>query len=1701
MKSFSCVGATPQQQPRVTFRTDRLGPITWASITSIRPKGRALPDAGPHDNHAAINNTNATPQYQTDGVSGGAFAFNKNTGSGFKAPNVSGTLDLDDFSAGVWIKGLQDDAQDWAGYWAMGTDSGGDIRLVANNANPPRAFVEGGDDSNGIWAYTWDTTPTKMETGVWKHVFFSSTGGKAKIYLNGVFQEAKDIQDSSTVTEIMLGKRRDANAAGAVQDEMTFHKIARHERWIDAAYKSQVPGNTFVNMTNLAGPPYFDDTTTEIFAKKNVAMTAFTPTALGGGTIAYTAAGLPPGVSINSSTGQITGTTDEIGASTFTVTASGTNAAGANRTASKTYTLKVSDPDAYPFRLPLTLAGYTGSSTLTQFPVLVELNSSITGFTYNSFASTTGGDLRFYAADGEELPYEVETWDPTGTSRVWVRSGSISGTNTVITAAWGDSTQTTAPSYVSDGSTWSNGYHGAWHFQDLIGSTLADSGSKNYHGTGVGGPTIAAGQVGNSISFDGTDDFVNFGKDAGNPGSVFTVTFWTKISGGDNNPRLFGNKSQSAGTVGWEIYKGTNANRLYYRGSGNTSRNKVMLSSGSWNDGNWVHIALRVNGGSLRWFADGADKGGSTGAEVVVNTTSDLRMGDTEHNTHFIQARFDEVRISNVARTNDWIKASYDNQKSTGTRLVSYGSVVGPRIITSPLVSTATVGTAYSYNTTAVGTNSNTTYTIFNLPGGLQFTPGNGQVTGTPTTAGVFPVSLVVNYDDDDGSVTDSDSNPDQIGSIFPPENSGDRPQVILTLTVNATAPTVTSTAASSVQATSASFNGNVTSTGGDSPIIRVYYGTSDGGSTATSWSKVKEIGRKGQGAFGEVIGDLIPSTAYHYRMRAYNSADTDGVWASSSQTFTTGSSSLPVVNNGSVLNATGTAATFKAGVTAVGAGTINLGSTNFTATRYPNLKLWLDANDSSTIFTGLTYGTGSASPSNNTFIGSWGDKSGTEHHAEVYQTANGNRPKYYSADMNSKPTVKFDGSNDRLIVKNGRSDFQGWDKVSVFMVYEDWGTSANWRRVIGCGESDGGGWCLLWRSATQSTFRLIGTSATDDSTINGTRSGIHLVSMSYDGASRTFTLDGTSTTFTDTGAIPVLSTGDMVIGASGRSVGTPGGVSKMKLSELLVFRDGISATDVQKIEGYLAHKWGVTNKLTSGHPYTASAPTFADPISAVDMTLFWGTNDGGTNPTLWENEVNLGRYFKEQVDVNGFNAFGYQSTYRNESYLKDVETLRAVTADQTMDFQGNPLRGNAQDFRNAEFIPLGLINDSDGDGIIENYMTLFLARFKAPTNGSYVFKLDQRDDRHAFWLDKDQDGVFEGGTATAGSSGNEMLKGDSNVNYNGNMDAVTLTAGQEYLVAHAHLNYGGNGGSRLRLTLPGGSEKTVNVNSADHNGMFLIKGLSDGRLNSQQNLLEANASNLVSGNTYYYRIRGTNSQGTDWADSTASFVSENALDASTGTVTFNTNGPKPTWSSTGGQGGSGQLVTTSYTDASQNTISYTVAKYDFDRINIGDGASVTLTGTNPIFINVAGDATILADLDANGSDGTNAAGVQLGKLGGGYGGHKWNSATWGAGSGPSHLLSADSFQSAGAPFKGWGNLDATTFTGGQEPGGGSYGGVGGRPEAVGGQAQFDTLGAFGKVYGDADLTNLFGGSGGGEETIDKVVLVQERSRSYPPAP
>ena len=127
---------------------------------------------------------------------------------------------------------------------------------------------------------------------------------------------------------------------------------------------------------------------------------------------------------------------------------------------------------------------------------------------------------------------------------------------------------------------------------------------------------------------------------------------------------------------------------------------------------------------SIKFYIDGVETGYSSGYTTMPATGDylDVRLGN-DHSSRRLNGSMDEARISSVGRSGDWIKAAYDNQKSSSD-FVARGAVSGPRIVTSSLAVTATVGTSFAYNTTAVGTPSS--YTILNLPGGLAFAPTNG---------------------------------------------------------------------------------------------------------------------------------------------------------------------------------------------------------------------------------------------------------------------------------------------------------------------------------------------------------------------------------------------------------------------------------------------------------------------------------------------------------------------------------------------------------------------------------------------------------------------------------------------------------------------------------------------------------------------------------------------------------------------------------------------------------------------------------------------------------------------------------------------------------------------------------------------------------------------------------------------------------------
>ena len=64
-----------------------------------------------------------------------------------------------------------------------------------------------------------------------------------------------------------------------------------------------------------------------------------------------------------------------------------------------------------------------------------------------------------------------------------------------------------------------------------------------------------------------------------------------------------------------------------------------------------------------------------------------------------------------------------------------------------------------------------------------------------------------------------------------------------------------------------------------------------------------------------------------------------------------------------------------------------------------------------------------------------------------------------------------------------------------------------------------------------------------------------------------------------------------VVANLGGKWLDTTGGTYNGALAEL-IFVDGVMSTfDRQKMEGYLAWKWGLEGSLPSGHPYEFSPP------------------------------------------------------------------------------------------------------------------------------------------------------------------------------------------------------------------------------------------------------------------------------------------------------------------------------------------------------------------------------------------------------------------------------------------------------------------------------------------------------------------------------
>ncbi len=117
----------------------------------------------------------------------------------------------------------------------------------------------------------------------------------------------------------------------------------------------------------------------------------------------------------------------------------------------------------------------------------------------------------------------------------------------------------------------------------------------------------------------------------------------------------------------------------------------------------------------------------------------------------------------------------------------------------------------------------------------------------------------------------------------------------VLNFTTAVGPPSVINLAASDVGATSATLRAEVADTGGDPPIVTLYYGTTDGGTDAGAWAEAALLGPMSGPVSVSIVG-LAQNSTYFFRAFVANAAGT--AWAPSSASFTTPVAALPTVVN-----------------------------------------------------------------------------------------------------------------------------------------------------------------------------------------------------------------------------------------------------------------------------------------------------------------------------------------------------------------------------------------------------------------------------------------------------------------------------------------------------------------------------------------------------------------------------------------------------------------------------------------------------------------------------------------------------------------------------------------------------------------------------------------------------------------------------------
>jgi len=374
-------------------------------------------------------------------------------------------------------------------------------------------------------------------------------------------------------------------------------------------------------------------------------------------------------------------------------------------------------------RVKLTIDNTDIDATLSNFPILLYLGSSSGRLADNIifiFNEVGANKLKIAVttADGTTQCYvEVEKWrydsgiPANSKAWLWVKVPSISATVDTDLYLYYDNTKADNTAYVGDPEStpamavWDANFKGVYHLKDKTTSTVADSGSFDHDGAklSANNPLEATGKIDKGQDF--SSDWINLGTTVDfRFTGAFTLECWIKM----NVINVWENfiSSQNAQTGNGYAFQNNGAGKISLLHYGLTPSSYTSL--GSVVVATWYHVVGVYDGSNLRVYINGVQDNSVavTGSLTVSDRPCYLGvLADYPPYREWMNGIIDEGRLSNVARTAAWTKATYETGRD---HLLDWGSEETPN--TAPTNGAGSIMNIEILRPNAVGDEQNIAY-------------------------------------------------------------------------------------------------------------------------------------------------------------------------------------------------------------------------------------------------------------------------------------------------------------------------------------------------------------------------------------------------------------------------------------------------------------------------------------------------------------------------------------------------------------------------------------------------------------------------------------------------------------------------------------------------------------------------------------------------------------------------------------------------------------------------------------------------------------------------------------------------------------------------------------------------------------------------------------------------------------------------------